>query len=956
MYSRIVEYEPTCPVGPIPNLDYHLPGEQKLLWQGAPPEPIPFSRDLAKVLQIELISAFQTEKPYLYIVNEDVVNLVGNECKRWIIAIYAYLTSPNPVLTLEDFCDGILDEFFVSKLKKLRAKAVLMTAAGTHDVDPGPEFASLKTYVIKDIGDIFNWKYWFLWAMTPEGDLEYAQIPVECEPASLELFSEACIELLRNVQVNYTVPEVSPQDIQCSVSSSSSILNGKREKLWKSKEVENDFASDGMTGYVTYIQKSPGEMREAITLRPSESNSIRLIEKQVYHIVKNMEYSAYHADPEVFDERFDEFTCNAFSWYNRDLTKEGIAKPRELLKIMLDACEKVFPGLPAWKYKGIYNNLDLVFPGGEVKSTKRGHGLGMANALTTFMQCAAFHVRKCTGLYEDVSALFYNDDASIGSLSNEALEDYRDTEAEWLSSLGLLPKKEKTWLGRIAVLCENYNPSSFGAKVSYKNYVRLIPFSSCNILAAKAMANLTLDPSYGDPRWDLYEDLISFFGTESGNPEEASAPYSCGGWMNLKICGVDVSFVEHEPTHPSRFISDGARIGPPKMKPYEHTSIDGVYNHPISRFINFQAMPPSIERQVMVNQPRSVASATFSRCLKRDAVETWLKAHARWRRGQFNSVRGEPLSWREVIELVSKDSYCDILPPRGFIQEKDPWEVSIEGDGRFCTANPYLSVACFWSDRKPGLNYKVLPWPLLDTRSSVDVSGRKMEKSSSKLLFLPKAPPVMFPGSSVSNRVLTRRDWIDSYKVWSVWIAMYGNPSYPINPWVSGNALIHKTFEVYEYVIEANWHLFQYAEQLGWGLVRSILAYPELVDAMSTLINPEVPRDISPVSTEYMTFSEWIGSGSPPTINQALWMAYSEASRLLRLYIDIKLMSDRGMENDGFLAHTPTPAVGEVRFLSHLTKLEVVELEGKYYLNWPETDVFGDSDSEGGLLGMFDPG
>jgi len=65
----------------------------------------------------------------------------------------------------------------------------------------------------------------------------------------------------------------------------------------------------------------------------------------------------------------------------------------------------------------IYDSFSLRVDG--VKETfPRGHGLGMANALTTIMQCATFHYLIAEGeLSGDVSALFYNDDMSDQTFS-----------------------------------------------------------------------------------------------------------------------------------------------------------------------------------------------------------------------------------------------------------------------------------------------------------------------------------------------------------------------------------------------------------------------------------------------------------------------------------------------------------------------------------------------------------
>jgi hypothetical protein len=68
--------------------------------------------------------------------------------------------------------------------------------------------------------------------------------------------------------------------------------------------------------------------------------------------------------------------------YCRDLTKEGLTKPRNLLKIMLECIKKRFEDFPV--QPDFFDTYCVLVDGGNVYPP-RGHGLGMANELTTLM-------------------------------------------------------------------------------------------------------------------------------------------------------------------------------------------------------------------------------------------------------------------------------------------------------------------------------------------------------------------------------------------------------------------------------------------------------------------------------------------------------------------------------------------------------------------------------------------
>jgi hypothetical protein len=584
----------------------------------------------------------------------------------------------------------------------------------------------------------------------------------------------------------------------------------------------------------------------------------------------------------------------------------------------------------------------------------------MANALTTLMQIAAFDsfLETIDVDSSKIDALFFNDDGSIGAEDSETIGTYQDEEADYLRTLGLIPKGTKTWNGRVCVLCERYYPDMLNSKQSYKNYARVLPFSASCILVAKGMSNLTIDPSYGEPRWDLYERLVQFFGTETGNLDEVTTPYSSGGWLNIKYAGVDCSYLDYEGGHPPEFVSQGAHVGPPRLKPLTFSKEKGLYKSPLEKQYEMPPLPEAVESRILVRKSRAEIAALFSRNTDEYRLTVWLKAELDRRKIEWFK-KNPYLSWRELIEKVNERSDFDVLPPKKFIHEKDANEVSVEGSGRFESHDPILSLRWFYSSELPTI-VRTVPWPVYDPGQGADVISSKIAQSESKNMFLPKGHPILNKAPFVNDRVLTNRCWKDSYKVWKIWIALYGNPSFPINPWPVGIAAVHKEFEVYETHIEKFWTWYNEIESLGFKLILTLLRNPELVDILMEPPEREEEEHIVAPSEvyEYESFDQWYYSGTP-VVDHPLYDIWVQGQRVLTT----SETSTNAAEVNGDIRRQgrnwPSATFkneGEKAVIMHFCRL--IEAEHKYGFttyHLGSHDLMEGSDEEG-VFGFFDEG
>jgi len=571
----------------------------------------------------------------------------------------------------------------------------------------------------------------------------------------------------------------------------------------------------------------------------------------------------------------------------------------------------------------------------------------MANALTTLMQCGAFLAYKRTlPISSNLSALFFNDDGTIGCEDATDLETYKDGEDLFLAGLGLIPKGSKTWQGQVAILCETYEPPDLGRKRSYVEYARRIPFSASCILDAKALSNLTLDPYYGEPRWDLFTTLVEFFGTESGQLEEVTAPAKLGGWVNFIYGAVDLSFLDMSEV--TQFSARGCNVGYPSLKPLKHSKDLGVYITPLERYTkSVPLLPKEIQNFYDIGKTNAEMSAKFSKNKRYHSMVNHLRKELEKRFNMFR-VPTRPLSFKELFdELYKRDPTKDILPPRHYIKIKPRESISIEGEGRFETASPFKSVCAFFSPKIEDWN--VVPWPFPPETGGKGPSERKLRDNMDRNYHFPHRPEVMLPGACVSDRVLARRDWVDSYNVWSVWSAITGTPDYPVSPFLSPIAELHRKFQEYEFTVESRWHIFKYAEKFGYQKIRILGFINGAVDYFLSLEPPPEEKIEEPDPHEGVRipkFNEWYFNRNAE-VPDAFLNLYWEGAMLLETSMSMRTLFGQFGKDDMLQNMAPNLKEGRLPFIAQLCGLIIRPLSRFLIADWPETNILDNSDDEG---------
>jgi hypothetical protein len=175
----------------------------------------------------------------------------------------------------------------------------------------------------------------------------------------------------------------------------------------------------------------------------------------------------------------------------------------------------------------------------------RGHGLGMANALTTVMQVgitltSMYYLRK--DLYREINfgLLSFNDDMVVG-LEEDLCREYAECHFNVCEGLSLKMKRRKTFFGNTFVFCEEFSNEVFNSKGAYyRGFINSIFFAR-NIVQAKQL--LTSVPFTHVSRLEYEMDrVIAHWGYEF-HRKEFKAPIAFGGWWTKKMNGVDLTFL-----------------------------------------------------------------------------------------------------------------------------------------------------------------------------------------------------------------------------------------------------------------------------------------------------------------------------------------------------------------------------------------------------------------------------
>jgi len=950
--------------------------------QGLRTKPVPFSIESARIAQRYLLLAWESKDMLTYQFPEDPVQrLFGNELKRFAVALDGYFASRNPLLTFKFLLDGLVDLNFAAHLKKIRTAAFTRRTGAYSEEDDGLDDIVPKNFhLMEDIGDIFNYKYWFRWEEPVPEDWKFGLVDLVEPPDHVKRDWE---DALRDVLPDIC-PVVNREEVLLTCSSSSSRLDdGSQSKVFKDKSDprKNTFSTKPLKGWRTVVYKTPTETRDAVTLTIGHSNTIKWIEKQCAVLARNTTYSAYGKTDQEFNLDLETFYDPSCFYFNRDLTKEGIMKPRWILKSIAKVCKEKYPDIPVWDYFSVYDGFQLCVDG-VWHQTKRGHGLGMANALTTIMQCATFQYLLGV-LTEDligkIDARFYNDDATIKGGSEIAIIAYSDREADFVRALGLVPKAGKTYSSPVMILCEQYYPVHFGRKESYTKYIRRLPFAATNIVVAKAFYHLIDDPAYGGLESELLKRVIDFWGFENSS-KEYMLPTFAGGWSSIKYKGVHLDFLNE--VQVDQLYARGMKVGNPRLKPETFSKDEGLWEHPILAHVSIDPFSLTEEIRAMFDicQPLARIAAKYHRNTDDASCHKWYRKEL-IRRWNLWQTPAKPITiedvWYRVKELYP---YEDFIPPRTLFKEV-PVEKVMEGGSR----RPELPIqpnmllgALGWYSGNIWIN-KTINYPYLVGETPLeDITPEKLSRYQESVLSLPYHSNFSYieRGYNIAG-FFRERNYCNDYNVLEAWYAYHGENfpftfPYPIERSKGGE--IKNAASTYLYCMDKSgnqeiWDfwcthgrtipllmMFSSLTDEDWDEIWKITETEEgqIPDLAEERFNIEIERD-----DEYVDFGTWRTNGRkgcPPHYEEI----YNAVDNCIASYLVFKSSFEqsndrfKGRPNEAIAYGVPEKDSIKDQLYKKVTKVEGIDYFGYYVYGIPQNniwDVESNSDDAGGAFG-----
>lgn len=693
----------------------NLNQDEKFIDQGYRRNPIPFTVDTGIYIQNLISSHIRSGNGNFktWIVPEKDPCL-RYEIKRFAVAVECYINTEGSIQSLKELLDGLLDPNYALFLKRYRAKSFLESAS-CRIIDEDAEYTNLPYSTIKDIGDIFNYNYWFNWLIETD-DKDYELGLERVKPYTYDLeeeFKDALWDLLPD-----DLEEIDEREILIKVSGASS-LEGIH---WKEKSKSNKFEKSGLIGRRVIVQTGPATQRDTVVLSPNHINSIQLIEQQCALICEQMSSTVYWRDFQLIKKEIEQLTKYPYiSYYDRDIEKEGITKPRELIKLCGEVFKQKWPGYKAWDLFSIYSSYSLIVDGVGLIKMERGHGLGMANSLTSIIQ-STIHKIVMDRLYSrnlvigEIRNINYNDDSTTAFTKESDMDDYIDVDSEVCKDFGIKDKKKKSHRGKRFVFCEQY--MDFNKKLSSRNFLKNLGFTASNITEAKSMFSGT----WSDLGISTLGELVSFWGYEF-YPNEHLHTRLFGGWVAKKFSGLNTEFHHEYPimTYDSlrafTVINKVPRIEIPRKKGKK------IYNSPLDQLFGHNLNLDGRDSDLRYRITESEMHVKFDKVKNCREYETLTTNFLDKRRRMFHGLKihgdKERILQTYYNDIMSQERGIDFIPPWKWckISKIDPIEK--EPFVPFKNPNPTLGFVKYHNPKLFAKGDKIIPDPISLFRKDV---------------------------------------------------------------------------------------------------------------------------------------------------------------------------------------------------------------------------------------------
>lgn len=623
---------------------------------------------------LQLLEAFKSASyPYRNYLDHFLIEGFGRELQFFAISLDSYIESSKALRAEQIIYLASLGSEGSKALKQLRVETFKrkIDAISFEDPEIHPLLSDLKIDCLEDIDDIFNYRCMPLWREEVNDFEENSYIPVKTSDKMLNSFRDTLRDILKGVKAN---PEDDRIDILLQSSRSISLDKGVRKfnflRSQKSLSLSSGFSPDIGQVERCIIPVNPQGFRDTVILDWRSINTVKLIEKRVCYILRQLPYHNYTDNWRDFQRTIERFYKRDHVFVCRDLKKEGLTKPRILLKIMLEELSRIDNFLEP--YIDFYESFEVKgFP-----KPLRGHGQGMANALTTLMQITIVQMVKNTfldrGFDPIIESLNYNDD-NMYRISPDIVDEFWDIEGEIMEGIGLIRSDKKSfWSDQGYIFCEIYI-SPFYPNLNKRNHVNRRLMLNSLLWKYPYEVKEYLKGNTENVFFNQYlPEIIHRVGYEFF-PEEVNYPLSIGGWKPDKILGLSTALIDLEELPYDVYIEKmyrssritSVRIDPPDRYKKKFKKDKGVYNRIFS---------PDIIPDIKKYLPSGSLNDLYHRySIWREDVhkQSEMRKNIHLQRQKIYKERVEnPLSFVEFQrELLATKRY---IVPRHFCKWEDP--------------------------------------------------------------------------------------------------------------------------------------------------------------------------------------------------------------------------------------------------------------------------------------------
>jgi hypothetical protein len=553
----------------------HFTPKSRREWR-FPTSPIKFNRSLGFKLWDRIKKSVYKED-FIGLVYDDLEDLKEPERSNlhsFLVNVWSYQEGtqkrnrdfPIEIIIERSLCEG---PEFAEYIHKAKSSLIAIREGRTFLGDFVP--LKLNRPKFRNIGDIYRADFLFEWTPPHPDMLESILKPVEQDLETVECFREALVDWLNEPDRQFFRP-IENQYVGCKDNTQKCITGYQ----WKEPlSIPDHFRGPSENIYV------PNRLHEArmATLETSASLArILWIEYNVASLLLTDPRSIQDEKPDVLTKKLQRLITHGRkgsygvrmkrgdpprSSYCRDFDKEGLTKPHNIIKIMLEELHKRWPEAKAFEATHFFDKWEVLVDGCLITAV-RGHGLGMGNSLTTLMQLIIERLVIDRSNIAPVWGGYNNDDAAVIFDSEADAKLYSKHDRDICDELGLAFKEKSSFIctGHV-VLCECYGSvSEISGKrtFGYMSLARIM--TAINASHARSMTSC-MNISSTDRNFS--NQVLKYWGPVLYR-NEFTKTKCLGGWFRNVQHGIDMSYSGLISTSPLNQMEQSAYLTYRKVK------------------------------------------------------------------------------------------------------------------------------------------------------------------------------------------------------------------------------------------------------------------------------------------------------------------------------------------------------------------------------------------------------